>query len=62
MASASAAVASVLTPIRALAPERAAELEDGFATLTEQIDELAPPDEVEATTEALIELLEGPGG
>ena len=62
VASASAAVASVLTPIRALAPERAAALEDGFAMLAEQIDELAPPDEIEATTEALIELLEGPGG
>jgi hypothetical protein len=62
VANASEAVDSVMAPIRAVAAERAAALEDGFATLTEQIERLAPPDEVGATTDALIALLEGSGG
>ena len=62
VARASAAVESVAAPLRALAPERAAALEEGFATVTRLIDELAPPDEVDAATEALIALLEGSGG
>jgi hypothetical protein len=54
------AVDAVAGPLETLAPERAAALDEGFASIASLIEDVAPPDEVDAAIEAQLVLLGDP--
>jgi hypothetical protein len=54
------AVEAVAGPLETLAPERAAALDEGFASIAALIDDIAPPDEVDAAIAAQLSLLGDP--
>jgi hypothetical protein len=54
------AVDAVDEPLRTLAPDRAAALEDGFSAIGTLMSEVAPPDAIDDAVDAQIELLVSP--